>query len=387
MEQTPANHSYKQKRFLLGQLASFGDCLYATAIARQIKTDFPGCHLTWAIGSIYRSILINNPFVDEIWEIPLKNRDDAVSAWIKFEKAARERLCRKEFDEIFFTQVNPNNYQNFDGTLRYSIFRGYPHPITVPVTPIIRLTDVEIRNVHDFIQRHDLDGKKKVILFECVPYSGQSFVTPDFALDTARRLISEIPDVYFILSGNIPCASDEERIIDGSVLSFRENAELTKYCSLLVGCSSGISWLCTSDWAKPLPMIQLLKKRTSFYASFVHDYEYRQEDVSLFLEMTDCSAEKLCECIKLIYTNGFPVARSRYHENIPLSFDYYCRALGYLVARGDFNGAVNSLRITANRYGWRPQLIKALLKSLLLGPFVVPVKIAQNFTKSLTKDK
>ena len=29
----------------------------------------------------------------------------------------------------------------------------------------------------------------------------------------------------------------DDRIIDGSKLSFRENAELTKYCTLLIGCS------------------------------------------------------------------------------------------------------------------------------------------------------
>ena len=33
----------------LVQLDANGDCLYATTIARQIKQDYPGCHLTWWI--------------------------------------------------------------------------------------------------------------------------------------------------------------------------------------------------------------------------------------------------------------------------------------------------------------------------------------------------
>ena len=37
------------KKIILVQLYSNGDCLYATAVARQIKQDFPGSHLTWAI--------------------------------------------------------------------------------------------------------------------------------------------------------------------------------------------------------------------------------------------------------------------------------------------------------------------------------------------------
>jgi hypothetical protein len=59
-----------RKRILLGHLASRGDCLYATAIARQIKADYPGCHLTWAIGSMCRAIIDGNPHVDALWKIP-----------------------------------------------------------------------------------------------------------------------------------------------------------------------------------------------------------------------------------------------------------------------------------------------------------------------------
>ena len=76
------------------------------------------------------------------------------------------------------------------------------------------------------------------------------------------------------MSSQIEIVSNDPHIISGHTLSFRENAELTKYCSLLVGCSSGITWLATSDWAKPLPMIQLLRKDKGVYASVVHDHEH-----------------------------------------------------------------------------------------------------------------
>lgn len=58
------NRSASQKRILLGQLGSYGDCLYATTVARQIKQDFPGSTLTWAVGSMYADVLDQNPHDD-----------------------------------------------------------------------------------------------------------------------------------------------------------------------------------------------------------------------------------------------------------------------------------------------------------------------------------
>jgi ADP-heptose:LPS heptosyltransferase len=45
------------QKIVLVQLFSNGDCLYATAVARQIKADYPGCHLTWAIADFVNPLL------------------------------------------------------------------------------------------------------------------------------------------------------------------------------------------------------------------------------------------------------------------------------------------------------------------------------------------
>lgn len=385
--QQAKRHSPIKKRILLGQLANLGDCLYATAIARQIKTDEPDCHLTWAIGSMCLPILYGNPFVDDIWEIPLKSGADVAPAWINFEKEARARKKRGDFDEIYLTQIFPNNFQNFDGTIRSSIFRGYPRPITVPVSPIIRLTDTEVQTVRRFAERHNLIGQKNVILFEYAAHSGQSFVTPEFAIDVSRRLIEKNPDTYIILSSHRSISTSDHHIIDGSVLSFRENAELTKYCSLLIGCSSGISWLSTSDWAKELPMVQLLKKEMSVYASFVHDYTYRKASVNHIIEMTECSPEYLATCLSRIINEGVPSARLKFHQDIPATFFYYCKILGGLVIQGKFTQALGSLRTTVNRYHWHPQLLKALLLSLLSAVILVPIKLTKEAGKHFSRGK
>jgi hypothetical protein len=311
------------KKILLGQLAARGDCLYATTVARQIKHDYPDCHLTWAVGTMCASLLTNNPYVDQIWEIPVDDHAGVKDAWLQFEKQANEYKNNGVFDEIFLTQIYPNNFQNYDGTVRSSIFRGYPNPITVPVSPVIYLTDEEVFNANKFIEKHQIQNYSNVILFEFAYKSGQSFLTKDFALTVATKLVNENPDLAIILSSHEPINTGHPAIIDGSPLSFRENAEITKYCDLLVGCSSGITWLCTSEWAKSLPMIQLLKKDCSVFASVTHDFNYFGLDASQVIEITDCSEQHIVNCIMTFFNENLSVAHQNYHEHINLNFNHY----------------------------------------------------------------
>lgn len=339
------------KKILLGHLAAFGDCLYATAIARQIKQDYPNCYLTWAISASAAHLLQNNPYIDKIWEIPV-HREHLPDVWARFEIEAKK--CQQEgvFDEVFLTQIYPNNYQNYDGTVRASIFRGYPKPITVSVSPVIYLTDEEIANAKAFAEKHDLKNGSQVILFEYASKSGQSFVTPKFALTVAKKLVNQFPNIRIILSSHAPINTDHPAIIDGSTLSFRENAEISKYCHLLIGCSSGISWLCTSEWAKSLPMIQLLKKVQSVFASMSHDFNYFGLDSSHIIEMTECSEDHLTQCITTFFNNGLSDAYQNYHEKIVLNFDYYFSVINtFLKKTKQIEKYYTSIFNTYKRYG------------------------------------
>jgi hypothetical protein len=111
-------------------------------------------------------------------EVPVSNNQELWEKWGQFEKEARALKAAGEFDEVFLTQIPPNNFKNFDGTVRASIFRGYPMPITESVTPIIRLLPQEVANVRRFAETHHLSDYKHVILFECSSNSDQSFITP-----------------------------------------------------------------------------------------------------------------------------------------------------------------------------------------------------------------
>src|SRR5664279_2688097 len=112
----------QQQKILLVQLFSNGDCLYATAVARQIKKDFPGCHLTWAIAGFCKSIIANNPFVDEIMEVNSVAKND-VGAFRKFKKEVKETQINGEFDEVFITHDLDTNQASYDGCIRSGIFR------------------------------------------------------------------------------------------------------------------------------------------------------------------------------------------------------------------------------------------------------------------------
>lgn len=367
----PAIYSYSSsnsssKRILLGQLGANGDCLHATTLARQIKHDYPNCHLTWAISSMCRSVIEENPFVDEIWEIPANNWQEIVTAWYGLEKELQSHLNRGDFDEIFLTQVSPNNYQNYDGTTKASLFRGYPKPITVPIQNILRLRNNEIERVRNFAEEHNLLKRSHVILFEFTGSSSQSFVKPEYALSVAQSLLSRLPDCSIILSSSMKVIVTDERIIDGSVLTLRENAELTKYCNLLIGCSSGVTQTVLTDWAKPLPMIQLLLASTSVYASIAHDLEYWKQSSQQVLEMTDCSVEQAVECAYTALVEGFSEARRRFHQQIPINFNFYFTLVHQALLRnGQYLKAAQSILYTTERYGWHPEL-KTFVQTELL---------------------
>ncbi len=299
-------------------LVSNGDCLLATVLAKQIKKDYPGCHLTWAISNLCKQVIQNNPYVDMIWEITLSNVADAVNTgWYKFQKEALSRKSEGEFDEIFFVQIYPQNVQNFDGTTRGTIYNSYPHPVKVDARPVLRLYDDEIKKTEQFCIQHRLHEYKHVVLFECSAFSGQSFVTPEWALAVALSLVRQFNDLLVIISTHLNLNTPHERIITGSLLSLRENAELTKYCELLVGCSSGITWMATTDWAKRLPMIQFLRRGIGFtFASVAYDHQYWGLDHSQIIETTNAGIDHAVTIISDTLNNGMAVCKPKYHQEL-----------------------------------------------------------------------
>lgn len=306
------------KRFLIVQLGSYGDCLIATTIARQIKEDDPGCILDWLIGDKYKDILRGNPYVDHpIILYSVKSRLDVKKQW--FHVLDTVHQVQTEYDGIYFTQAYPGNPQNFRGSLRASMFRAYPNPITIPLAPVLQLVEPEPEHVMLFTEINRVMNYPHRILIECSPESNQSFVTPERMMVVAKEIASRFPDACLILSGTKPFESDMPNILDASSLTFRENAELTKYCTLFIGTGSGITQIVQSDWAKPLPMIQFLKQGT--VASVISNNEYFHLPTDQIIEIAECSNKHIVDCVTMVLLNGFEMARKTYCERIIPDFN------------------------------------------------------------------
>ncbi len=346
-------------RILLGHLASNGDCLYATTIARQIKADYPGCHLTWAISSLCRNVIDNNPDVDAVWEVEMPDWSDMTTCWNRFEQEAWRRVGQGDFDRAFMTQISPARFHAYDGTIRPSILRCYPGPITVPVETVIELSSDEIDNVERWVENAALADFENVVLFECSSKSGQSFVTPEFAVEVATKILAGSSNTAVALSTHLPVDSDTPNIIHAGALSMRETARLTHYADLFVGCGSGLTVVATSSAAKEqLPNIQILSENTSVYASFLHDFEHFGKPADHFIEITHPDAGHIAAAALSVLKKGVVTSRKRYHKPIPLNFDWYCQLIeSQLVQQRLYLDAASSLNATMERYGKVPQLV------------------------------
>ena len=347
-------------RILLGMLASNGDCLYATAIARQIKVDFPGCHLTWAIGSLSSRVLANNKDVDEVWTLPQTNWANMEDDWNLFEIDARRLADAGMFDRVFLTQIHPSRFDNYDGTIRPSIFRNYGRPITVPVDVTIDLTEQETHEVDKWVKASPVADASQVVLFECSSKSGQSFMTAEIALRIARQITEARSKAVVIISTHEKLDIDHPRIVHGGALSIRQTTRLTNYVDLFVGCGAAVTVAATSGAAKPaLPTIQILSRSKSVFASFRHDFAYFGKPTENFLEVTSEDPEHLGKVALTALADGLAGAQRVFDDPVPLTFEWYLQLISMMVVeRGKYLDAVQSLLITMMRYGRRPELVQ-----------------------------
>ncbi len=364
-----------QQKILLAHLNSNGDCLYATVIARQIKElDYPGCHLTWAVNSRCKQTILLNPFVDEIWEVPTEKSLTSKKEWNAFVKSAEAKKQAGEFDKIFYTQVIGKNMMNLNGDIRNSIYKNYPHPITVSQQPIIALSPAETAGVKSFAEQNNLTAYKHVILFECGPDSFKSVLNPGSSLAIAEKFITLREDVLFILSSNKKIESSSHQIIDGSTISFRENAELTKYCSFFIGCSSGISWLSTTSWAKPLQKILVINDKTILNSSMVEDHNMAGLPTGNIIEMMDSNfnQEQLINCLQMSLAGQFEEAKKIYHKHYKkTNFKFL-----YMVAKSSFEEWNFSLplkryREAVHNYGFSFNALYNIIKAYVKLPFYI----------------
>jgi hypothetical protein len=271
---------------------------------------------------------------------------------------------------VFMTQIFPARFANYDGTIRPSIFRNYGRPITIPVDVTITMTEQEKAEVDRWFEASPASGASQVVLCECSSKSGQSFMTVDLALRIAERVTEACSKVVVIVSTHETLPTMHPRIISGGKLSIRQTARLTDYVDLFVGCGSGLTVAATSGAAKPaLPNIQVLDRSKSVFASFRHDFAYFDKPTGHFLELTSEDPDHLGKVVVAALSDSFAAAQAEFDDPVPLSFRWYQELITLmLLDRGRYLDAVHSLLVTAERYGWLPEL-RRFARHLVL-PFV-----------------
>lgn len=355
-------------RILLVHLFSNGDCLYATAIARQIKNDYPDCHLTWAIASFCKSIIDNNPYVDQVRVVENISKNNLK----EFRKVKKQVLAEKKegiWDHVYITQNMDENQAYYDGCIRSGIFRTYPQPITVDITPVLRLTEFEKKRVQEFASNNLLERFKYIILFEFAPQSGQLPITYDFAVSLAERLARN-PQVAVILSSAQKVKHECNSIIDGSVLTLRETAGLTYFCTYLIGCSSGITWATTSDGAKFLPMIQLINANTSWINPVSRDFERNGLPINNIIDILTIEEDYIEKCVTSCF-QSFDDARNKYSQQIPLSFKTSRRIVYNLLSQLQFKSIFKHIKVNTEVYGHNVQFYKQVFSAFIFFPFTL----------------
>jgi predicted O-methyltransferase YrrM len=309
-------------RVALVQLAAYGDCLFATLVARQIKRDHPGCHLTWVIGDKFASIIDGNPWVDAVHEIILGSRNEAFSSgWEKAKTWVADQLRMENLEKAYLTQIFPDNLRYYDGLIRTTIYGAYDKPITGPHLPELFLTEEENQNVTDFARKHRLGEFKHVFLFECGPGSGQSPLTPVRAEALAHALGGSHPETIFLMTSTETLARPSPQVVDASCLTYRENAALACHCTGLLGCNSGITWLTTSTAGKALPMLQILTKSHGVFrwGSVAMDFRRLRLDEGRVIEMAEPDDSRIINCVEKWLSESHSAARRQFHEESVLT--------------------------------------------------------------------
>lgn len=353
------------KKILLVQLFSNGDCLYATAVARQIKQDFPDAHLTWAIATFCRHIIDLNPYVDAVRVVDNVPKSDVI-AFRKFVRQVNQEKQQGLWDEVFVTTNMDANLAYFDGTIRGMILQAYPSPITVPLQPVLVLSEEEKNNVKKFAEQHQLSRFKHVVLWEYAPQSGQLSLNQELVFEAARKLTRN-PNICIILSS--PHQFDSQaQVIDASVLTVRENAALTHYCNLMIGCSSGITWISTSSAARALPMIQLINPDVAFLNAPSIDFERFGIDTELLIELTTFDHLAACVADALL---DFHRAKQQFHQVVRPNFNTTRIIVYNLLCYLHFGALFKHFRLNIKRYGWRGSFLRNFFLGLLLSPFTL----------------
>lgn len=354
-------------KILLIQLYSNGDCLYATTIAKQAKVDYPGCKVQWLVFPSVAAILKNNPFIDELFtleKIINETGDDTYKRAIAFAKNA---INVGTSNVYYFTQLLADTFSNYDGCLRRSMYRNYPNKITVDKRTALHLDDTEVNKANDFASKNNLSQYKNIILFEASPMSGQVLLTDDDIVNIASSL-ANISETCVVTSSFKSFNINHPNVFDGSVLSIRETVAFSHHCTLVLGCSSGLSWGTLSTAGKVLPMVQLLNSDTYIFNPPSIDFIESGHDINQVIELYYFTPKNVVEVFEIIYKNGFAKARQLRNQHIKNKFILHRGIVHEFIKKGKLTLLAHFIKINIKQNGYNKNMLAKIAAGFVLFP-------------------
>lgn len=312
---------------------------------------------------------LNNPDISEVVTYDIKKEPGDV-VWARNEEKLKQDLAVGHIDKLVSPQIIGDNEHYYTGTIRSTILGQYPGKLTIGYKPFLYMTEEEKTRVDDFAKTSKLSSYNKVVLFECMPLSGQVPMNPDKALRFCEQMIaSGIEDVCFILTSGQKIQSTYAQIVDASVLSIRENYELLKRVDLIIGCSSGISWMSFAHGIEPKPMFQLMDNQSFYFNSFHRDCRILKEDSSKIAESLYKSDEQVFADIKDFVLNTNAFLKSHQKEIPDRSRTIYSLCRRHLVA-GRFKNVFyilkNAFYLNRNNIHYYKSIFNLLVRLPLL---------------------
>lgn len=161
----------EKKKVLLVRFSSLGDVILANFYALKIKQKYPSWHLTWLVDSMYRDIVMSQPWVDDVilWD----RKKDGNRGFIKIIKFIRSQ----DFDILI-------DMHNTDRSSFLSLLSG------VPLRYADRLRLPFAHNIHSFKTIVDVSEKISECSAYLHPIEANKIIDRYFKNDKAKKRLT-----------------------------------------------------------------------------------------------------------------------------------------------------------------------------------------------------
>ncbi len=356
----------KQSKILIVLLFSNGDCLLSEPVLSNIKKKYPNAHITWNVASFSKNFLLNNPNIDSLIEVNEVAKYDIVS-YRKYKLKIEHQIKNKLWDKVYFLQLTDTNQANYDGCIRSMLYNSYGENMETSVVPQIYLTKEESDKALAFVNKYNLNHFENIVLFEFAPQSGQLVMSAMDAIEIANKITTQNNNVAVIMSSSSKLDINNRNIIDGSELGIRETGALLKYCHLLLGCSSGLSWMATSNIGNNIPLIQIINPKALWVNPMSRDFEWFQINQPI-KELYEFNINLIVECVRFSLVS-FDQARLMYQKKLPISFNTTKVTIYNFLCYLQLKSIYKHIKLNVKKFGFHHLLIIAIIEGFLLAPF------------------